>query len=220
MGERRSPVLVHLMASTCWTTSSWAAKRASLAEQRGPGVTRVWCYAPGYLYPDRADVEGIREVTGFEARGASVPTAEATPTEAGRKLGLTAPWGPKLSINPLFSVKATTGDTLATYSDGSPAVAVRRSAKAIDVFVGVPQLTPELLRALAIMAGVHLFTEGKASVWAAEGYLSLQAHEAGPLVIRTGKRGAVVDALDGKVLGEGPEVTLRLKQGEACVIKY
>ncbi len=36
--------------------SAWAlspAKRAALAVQRGPGVTRVWCYAPGYLYLDR-----------------------------------------------------------------------------------------------------------------------------------------------------------------------
>jgi hypothetical protein len=74
--------------------SAWAldpAKRAALAGQRGPGGTRVWCYAPGYLYPDRADVAGIREVTGFEARAVALATAEATPTEAGKKLGLAMP---------------------------------------------------------------------------------------------------------------------------------
>jgi hypothetical protein len=159
-------------------------------------------------------------VTGFEARAVAVPTAVATPTEAGKKLGLAAPWGPKQPIRPLFTVTASTDETLATYSDGTPAVVVRRSEKGIDVFVGVPQLTPELVRALARMAGVHVFTEGKATVWAAEGHLSLQAHEAGPLVINTGKKGAVVDALDGKALGEGPQVTLTLKKGEVLVIKY
>jgi hypothetical protein len=117
-------------------------------------------------------------------------------------------------------VIASADETLASYSDGTPAVAARRSEKGIDVFVGVPQLTPELVRALAKMAGVHLFTEGKATVWAAEGYISLQAHEAGPLVINTGRKGAVVDALDGKALGEGPEVTLTLKKGEVRVFKY
>ena len=115
---------------------------------------------------------------------------------------------------------ASADETLATYSDGTPAVAVRRSEKGIDVFVGVPQLTPELIRALAKMAGVHLFTEGKATVWAAEGYISLQAHETGPLVLNTGRQGKVVDALDGKALGDGPEVTLTLKKGEVRVIKY
>jgi len=73
---------------------------------------------------------------------------------------------------------------------------------------------------LARTAGVHLFTEGQAAICAAEGYLSLQAHEDGPLVINTGKKGAVVDALDGKALGEGPELTLMLKKGEVRVIKY
>jgi hypothetical protein len=210
-------------SGTITSKSAWAlspAKRCALAGQRLPGVTRVWCYAPGYLYPDRADVAGIREVTGFEARALSLATAEVTPTQAGRKLGLAAPWGQKQPIRPLFGVAATADQTLATYADDSPAVALRRSVKGIDVFVGVPQLTPELIRALAQIAGAHLFTQGKASVWAAEGYLSLQAHQDGPMVINTGKKGTVVDALDGKLLGQGPEVTLILKNGEARVIKY
>jgi beta-galactosidase len=202
--------------------SAWALtpeKRATLAGRRTPGVVRAWCYAPGYLYPDRADAAGIKEVTSFEAKAADVATAEATPTQAGRKLGLVAPWGPKHAIRPLFSVTASAEETLATYCDGTPAVAVRRSEKGVDVFVGVPQLTPEVIRALAKLAGVHLFTEGKATVWAAEGYVSLQAHETGPLILNTGRQGKVVDALDGKALGDGPEVTLTLKKGEVLVIK-
>jgi hypothetical protein len=202
--------------------SAWAltpGKRSALARQRTPGAVRAWCYAPGYLYPDRANVAGIKEVTNFEAKAVNVATAEATPTEAGKKFGLVAPWGPKHAIWPLFSVAASADETLATYSDGTPAVAIRRSEKGIDVFVGVPQLTPELIRALANLAGVHLFTEGKATVWAAEGYISLQAHETGRLVLNTGPQGKAVDALDGKALGDGPEVTLTLNKGEVRVIK-
>ena len=205
--------------------SAWALtpeKRAALAGKRRPGTVRVWCYAPGYLYPDRADIAGIKELTGFEAKAFAGASAEATPTEAGRKLGLTAPWGPKGAIRPLFSVAAAPDKTLATYADGSPAVAMRRSSVGLDVFVGVPKLTPELVRALARLASVHLFAEGNATVWAAEGYVSLQAHEAGPLVIDTGKEGVekVVDALDGKTLGDGPKVTLTLQKGETRVLKY
>ena len=202
--------------------AAWALppeKRAGLGARRTPGTMRVWCYAPGYLYPDRADMAGIKEVTGFAAKAANAATAEATPTEAGKRLGLAASWGIKQEIRPLFSVTASADETLATYSDGTPAVALRRSDKGIDVFVGVPQLTPELVRVLARMAGVHLFTEGKAAVWAAEGYVSLQAHEAGPLVLDTGKRGKVIDALDGRTLGDGPKVTLTLKKGEVRILR-
>jgi hypothetical protein len=195
-------------------------KRAALAAQRKPDTVRVWCYAPGYLYPDRADIAGIKELTGFEAKAVTSGTATVTPTEAGKKLGLISPWGQKQQIRPLFSVTASADETLATYADGSPAVALRRSDKGVDVFVGVPQLTPELLRALAKLAGVHLFTEGNATLWAAEGHLSVQAFESGPLVIDTGKPGPVVDALDGKPVGEGPKVTLPMQKGEVRVIRY
>jgi beta-galactosidase len=214
-GSVRAKLQVFLAA---WALSP--AERAALVEMRGPGVTRVWCYAPGYLFPDRADVAGIKSVTGFEARAAKAATAVAVPTGPGKQLGLTAPWGPAVPIAPLFCVAATPEETLATYADGAPAVAVRRSEKGTDVFVGVPQLTPELVRALARLTGVHLFTEGNATVWAAEGFLSVQAHEAGPLRIDVGRKGAVVDALSAKTLGEGPQVTLTLKKGETLVLKY
>ncbi|MEI6501268.1 MAG: hypothetical protein WCP21_09620, partial [Armatimonadota bacterium] len=79
---------------------------------------------------------------------------------------------------------------------------------------------PELVRALAKLAGVHLYTEGKATVWATDGYLSFQAHEAGPLTIDVGRKTQVSDALDGRPLGMGPTVTLTVTQGETRVLKY
>ncbi|MDI9584579.1 MAG: hypothetical protein QM473_10205 [Acidobacteriota bacterium] len=203
--------------------SAWALtpeERQALAANRRRGITRVWCYAPGYIYPDRQDIAGIEEITGFVAKAVALDSAEVTPTDTGRALGLSEPWGPKAAIRPLFAVECAPDDALATYSDGSAAVAVRRSDAGTDVFVGVPKLTPELVRALADIAGVHLFTRGNATVWAAEGYLSFQAHEAGPLTFDTGREGPVFDALDGALLGQGPQVTLDVKQGEVRVLKY
>lgn len=195
-------------------------QRQALEGSKRAGTTRVWCYAPGYLHPDRADVEGIREVTGFSAKVVAPGSAEVTPTGAGRALGLTEPWGPKAAIQPLFAVDCAPDEALATYADGSVAVAVRRGEQGTDVFVGVPRLTPELVRVLADIAGVHLFTRGNATVWAAEAFISFQAHEAGPLTFDTGKAGPVFDALEGTLLGEGPVVTLEVKQGEARVLRY
>ena len=39
------------------------------------------------------------------------------------------------------------------------------------------------------------------------------------LLLNTGRQDKVADALDGKVLGDGPEVTLTLKKGEVRVIR-
>jgi hypothetical protein len=219
--------------------SAWrltAEQRKALATQREAGfmktlegwlgmgrvtdVTRIWCWAPGYLYPARADVAGIQEVTGFAAKAVTLPTAVATPTELGRKHGLTQAWGPKSKIEPLFCVTATVGDVWATYSDGSPAVALRRSTSGLDVFVGVPQLTPELVHALAKASGVHLFTQPGPALWAANGYLSVQAHTIGPVVFNTGRKQPVSDALDGMLLGKGPRLELNMEQGEVRVLRY
>jgi len=202
-----------------------AAERAALVKSH-PNSVRVWCYAPGYIQADRFDAAGIKDLTGFEVKPVSAFPAAVTPTEAGKQVGLTEgweavnSWAPKAAITPLFAPTATPEETWATYADGSPAVAVRKSARGVDVFLGVPMLTPELVRALAKLAGVHLYTEGKATVWATDGYLSFQAHEAGPLTIDVGRKTQVSDALDGRPLGMGPTVTLTVTQGETRVLKY
>ena len=78
--------------------------------------------------------------------------------------------GPQQSIRPLFRVAASPSETLATICRTvRPRSQYGVASKGLDVFVGVPKLTPELVRALAKLARVHLFTEGKATVWAAEG---------------------------------------------------
>ncbi|MCE5238794.1 beta-galactosidase [bacterium] len=204
-------------------------ERAQLAASRrsaGFQPARVWCYAPGVITPDRLDLAGIQEVTGFAARALPAATVAVTPTEVGKRAGLTEgweavnKWGPKVPIEPLFTVAATPEETWATYADGSPAVVVRRGQAGTDVFLGIPALTPELVRALAKLAGVHVFTEDNSAVWATERYLSIQAHQAGPVAISTGKPGPVRDALDGKALGTGPQVTVQFAQGETKVLEY
>ncbi len=203
--------------------AAWAltrAERERLRASRVPGVTRVWCYAPGWLTEDGADLQAMDELTGFICRQVSLDTAQVTPTPAGAALGVTDAWGPQAGIAPLFAVEATPDETLAEWADGSPAVALRRAEDGLDVFVGVPELTPALVRALARLAGVHLFTDVDASVWAAEPYLSVHAMDDGPVTIATGRDRPVVDALDGTAVGAGPRLRLEMRRGETRVLRY
>jgi len=210
--------------------AAWALndeQRQQLAATRQPQTTRVWCYAAGLLdktrrtdKSDQADPQLLSRLTGFTLRPVNVDTTVVTPTESGRKQGLAQPWGPDKKITPLFTVEANASETWATFADGSPAVAVRRGKAGTDVFVGVPQLTPELVRALARIAGVHLFAQSDVSVWAAEGYLLLHALSDGSLSINTGRQGQVSDALTGKALGAGPRLELSMHRGETWLLKY
>ncbi len=203
--------------------AAWALsleERRILEANRPPGITRVWCYAPGYILPEGFSVRAMKSVTGFSHRLVDAPTAVAAPTAMGLSLGLTDAWGPATKIHPLFSAVANPQEVLATYSDGSPAVAMRKSDRGMDVFVGTPQLTPELIRALAREAGVHLYTEKDAGIWAAESVLSVHDVGEGSLALDIGSDSPVFDALSGVALGKGPVLYPSLSMGETRVVRW
>ncbi|MCX5684912.1 MAG: beta-galactosidase, partial [Planctomycetota bacterium] len=212
-GKVRAKMVVLL---TAWCMSP-GERRQLLAATRGS--TRLWCYAPGWQEPGGTSLEAMRELTGFQFKKLSNVKALATPTEAGKKLGLTQAFGVAKPIEPLFAAAdATPDDTLATYPDGSAAVAMRKTADGVSIFVGPPGLTSELLRLAARQAGVHLFAQTDCNIYASGPYLVLHASQDGPVEIDTGRAAAVRDVLTGEAVGQGPKLTLPLKKGETRVL--
>ena len=187
---------------------------------RARGSTRIWCYAPGYHEPAGTSLEAMRELTGFQMKKLSKIAARAEPTDAGKRLGLKEAFGVARPLEPLFAAAdATPDETLATYSDGSAAVALRRSADGgTSLFVGPPGLTSELLRLAAREARVHLFTQTDCNVYASGPYVVLHASQDGPVEVDVGRPAAIRDLLSGEAVGHGPKVTLPLKKGETRVL--
>jgi hypothetical protein len=213
-GKVRAKLNVFL---TPWCLS--AEQRRALTAQAA-GTTNVWCYAPGYLDDDRPSVDAMRELTGFRLAPVPPPKALATPTAAGRRLGLQATFGVDRPLKPLFAATdAPPAEVLATYPDGSAAVALRRAARGASLFVGAPGLTSELLRMAARLAGVHLFTETDCNVYANGPFVALHASQDGELVLDTGRPGRVTDLLAGRPIGDGPRLKLALKRGETRVLR-
>ena len=108
-------------------------------------------------------------------------------------------------VTPLFAAAdASPSEILATYPDGSAAVALRQSHGGQSLFVGAPGLTSELLRLAARKAGVHLYTQTDCNVYANGPIVALHASQDGPITLDTGRRGPVHDALTGDLVGNGP----------------
>jgi beta-galactosidase len=201
---------------TAWSLTADRRERLLAATR---GSLRIWCYAPGYYDGDRASLEAMSELTGFKMKKLAGAQAWAEPTSVGRALGLREAFGVKKPIEPLFAAAdASAEQTLASYPDGSAAVALRQTEDGLSLFVGPPGLTSELLRAAARKADVHLFTESDCNVYANGPYLALHASQDGPVEVDTGQPGAVVDLLSGKQLGQGPRVTLPMKCGDTRVL--
>jgi len=194
-------------------------RKALLASTRGAG--RIWCYAPGLHEGDCTSPETMRELTGFRLLPVSPAKAWATPTESGKQLGLQPPFGVAGPVTPLFAATdATAAETLATYPDGTAAVALRKAADGWSLFVSPPGLTSDLLRIAARKAGVHLFTETDCNVYANGPIVALHASQDGPVTLDTGHRGLIHDALTGSSLGDGPRLTLPMKKGETRVLRH
>jgi hypothetical protein len=161
----------------------------------------------------------MQELTGFKLARVTPEKAWAEPTGAGRKLGLTVGFGVQKPVVPtLAAVNAAAEETLATYPNGSPAVALRQTSDGCSLFAGPPGLTSQLLRVAARKAGVHLFTDSDCNVYANGPYIVLHASQDGPVQVDTGCRGQIVDLLSGEQLGQGPKIALPMEFGETRVL--
>ena len=201
---------------TAWCLSPEQRKQVLAATR---GSLKVWCYAPGYQEDDRTSLDAMAQLTGLKIRKLAGAPAWAEPTSAGKKLGLREGFGVKRIVNPLFAaVDAKPEETLATYADGSAAVALRRTSDGHSLFVGPPGLTSQLLRAAGRQAGVHLFTQVDCNVCANGPYLLLHGSQDGPLEIDAGAPGPIRDLLGGQIVGQGPKTTLTFKKGETRLL--
>jgi hypothetical protein len=202
---------------TAWHVSP-EQRRQLLDKTRG--ATTVWCYAPGYLEGDHTSLDAMRELTGFQIKQLSNINATGEVTDAGNRAGIKGPLGLNDPVQPLFAAAdATPGETLATYPNGAAAIAIRRTANGISIFVGTPGLTPELLRFAAQQSGIHLFTHTNCNVYANGPFMVLHGAENGPVDIDTGKSKPIVDMMTGRVVGKGPHWSVSLAKGETRVLK-
>ena len=187
---------------------------------------RVWCYAPGLLATEASDLEGMHGLTGFHFRRMPEGTAPvAAPTELGKSLGLEE-LSVKDPVAPLFAVAdARPEEILATYSDGSPAIAIRADADGTgaSVFVGVPNVSPALIRALAERAGVKPYTHDECILYASGPLVVIHATHDG--LIRLNRPAHVGsaplrDVLTGETLGSDPTVELNLRLGDTRILRW
>ena len=202
------------------------ATRTKLLKQTEDKL-RVWCYAPGFLGGEPGDLSGVQQLTGFQLyrlRDELPPIA--TPTAAGKMLGLEDELSVKDPIAPLFAVSdAAPAEVLATYRDGSVAVAIREDADGTgaSVFVGVPNLSPTFLRGLAKRAGISPCTNSECILYANGPLVVIHATRNGTVRLNrppsVGER-PLRDVLTGEVVGDGPSVELKLRFGDTRILRW
>ena len=180
----RVPAKLQIFTSVFFADES---TREAITAQRAarPELTRIWCWAPGWLTRDGRDDAGIFRTTGFKARRIPEVLPEAHATAAGKALGFPDSWKGIWKVDPLFAVEASEEETLARWPDGSAAVAVHKAGDGYEVFCGIPALPTKVLAGFAKLAGCRFYAEpDTAYVRVAEGEVFVEPLDDGLLKVR------------------------------------
>lgn len=233
----RPPAARLQVYQSCWCLSDAEVERLVAAKRTNP-CWRVWCWAAGAQDESGAtDLTRMSRLNGFRMTmrdGAPDSRTLARATAVGVSNGLAKDrwYGTKDATGLSFcAADAKPEEVWAAYPDGRAALAVRAdSFGGGDVFLGVPELAPEMVRALASLAGVPCYLSredvGKACVWAAQGtdanpdsgVFAIQAMQDATIRLRLAAWNDVHDALTGEPVGNGPVLPLELRQGEVRVL--
>jgi hypothetical protein len=146
---------------------------------RGSGCLVIWYYAPGFITPDRLDLEQMEGLTGFHFSILEEPGPMMIRTDAGEKEFPPA-FGVDEKHYPRFTVLDAGVEVLGEWSDGSGVgFALREYEGHTSVYVGTAPVPSGVIRTLAHRAGVRLWSSKQDIVYATHDAAMLVATEPG-----------------------------------------
>ena len=153
---------------------------------RDSGATVVWYYAPGFLAPDRVDLERMEDLTGFRFRMVREPGPLLIRTTIDAKdQGIEPRFGVGGDRGPRFAVVDRDVDVLGRWDDRDEvAFAARDHDGYRSVYVGAAPLPVHVLRWLAREAGASLWCDQPDIVTATRGATCLVATRDGERILR------------------------------------
>ncbi len=144
---------------------------------RNSGATVVWFYAPGFVSPDRLNLEQMEKLTGFKFKILDRPGPMMIRFQSS---DLKISFGTKKERFPRFAVVDDDTEPLGFWTDREEVAFGRKEADGwISVYAGAAPLPVELLRWLAKESGAKLWSTKPDIVRATEDAMMIVATESG-----------------------------------------
>lgn len=186
--------------------------------------TLVWLYAGSLFKGHRDALATAREVIGLaparqpwaSTQGTQIvlpthPIARALGTD---KIGKLEPWEPSYYV--LDEDAEVVGQYIET---GLPSLVVKDHGEWRSVFIGERTLTPELVRAIAWWAGVHVWLSSNDVVHVRRPWVHIHASHSGRKTLFLPEGMSVYDLAEEQVISpKSGEYTLLLQEGESRVL--
>jgi hypothetical protein len=199
---------------------------------KGANRTVVWCYAPGLFNGTQESPVLMQSLTGLKVEP-SESEAFIEPKVSLTALGqewlqksgekpLPKPFGMEGTICRLFSVRDEQAEALGKLT-GSDDVAMARKHMGhwISVYILTPVGTPEVVRALARSAGVHVFNSSNDTFYANKSYITINGGIAGDKTLELPFAADVYDAVTEEPMYKNvSRFDTSLMLGETQVFRY
>jgi hypothetical protein len=164
-------------------------RRTIASRVRRDGKVAVWIYAPGFVQEDRLSVAAASELTGMQLGMAEVesdlhvhlvdfqhPITQGLPR--GTRFGTDVPVGPVFYADD--PAATTLGLATYHYAVARPGLCCRSLGDWTSVYVAAPMVPAGLLRNIARLAGVHVYSDSEDVLYADGHFLALHTRYAGP----------------------------------------
>ena len=126
------------------------------------------------------------------------------------KPGLGPKYGSDEAFGPVLYSDDETAEVLGSLTSpaavaGKVGLCVKRFPDWISVYSAAPKLSPEVIRSIAQLAGVHVFSESNDPIYVGRRYLGIHAKAAGKRSIKLPSRSTVVDCFSQREIGKDIE---------------
>jgi hypothetical protein len=185
--EDRSRFKLFLMVNTFFLTAAEVKQLQDLFQ--GSGATVVWFYAPGYIGPDRFEPKHMEALTGFSFKRIDDPgpmmikcQIDDSGTKFYREFGVKKPHYPRFAI--------VQGEDKGVrihgrWTDNNEiAFASREHDGFTSIYAGTGPLPVEVLRWIAVKAGVKMWSSKPDNVRATKGAAMIVASDSGERTVR------------------------------------
>ncbi len=149
--------------------------------------TVLWMHASGYLDDDKADVELIRDITGFET---TLHPEESKMLYGNKTIETPIPFYPQ------FCVIDGEAEIIGCYPDGTVAAATRDFDDYRSYLYMLPPTDRDELRALFKKSGAHIYSDGGEAIQVGNGLIAVTCAEAGEVVLTMKSGKTVTDRFD------------------------
>ncbi|MDZ7336419.1 MAG: hypothetical protein ONB33_12420 [candidate division KSB1 bacterium] len=177
---------------------------------RGSGATIIWFYAPGFVNPEKLDLNQMERLTGFKFKSIEAPGPMMIRFKSE---DIELSFGTKKERFPRFAVVDDNGTPLGIWIDSNEiALAWKKMDGWNSVYVGTAPLPVKILRWLAQQSKVRLWSSKDDIVRATEDAAMIVATEEGERMFRLPK--SMEDIETGKI---GQEHHLNLEEGDVKI---